>query len=292
MSVVTIGDFDGVHQGHRSLLRQVVSAASLLNTSSVVVTFDKNVKAFLHRSTPAVLTDLEEKTALLSAEGVSSVCVITFDSGFSKMSASDFLKYLKERFGCTDLFGGEDFHFGNSGAGVLNDGRIVAGVRQHVVSLKKDLVKISSSSIRTALLDGLVEQANTWLGYPYSISGQVVEGKHLGRTIGFPTMNLSVPEGKVIPRDGVYITETVVNEKIYRSITNIGVRPTVADGFARNIETHLLNADGDFYGKKVTVRFLSRLRDEIKFSDLGALMRQLCEDRESAFAWKNGTVLL
>lgn len=285
MSVVTVGDFDGVHQGHRSLLRRVVSEASVLGVPSVVVTFDRNVKTFLHGTIPAVLTDIEEKKALLSAEGVTSVCVIPFDAVFSQMSASDFLNFLRDRYGCTDLFGGEDFRFGSGGSGVLTDGAVVDGIRQHVISLKKDLVKISSSSIRTALTDGLIERANSWLGYPYFVSGTVVEGKHLGRTIGFPTMNLSASESKVLPRNGVYITETVLEGHTYRSITNVGVRPTVAEGSSRNIETHLLDADGDFYGKNVTVRFLTRLRDEMRFSDLGALMRQLRTDRDVAFSW-------
>ena len=285
MSVVTVGDFDGVHLGHRSLLRSVVCRAAELNVPSVAVTFDRNAKNFLHGTSPYSLTDLEEKTALLRSEGIDSVCVLPFDSAFSGMSASDFLTFLRDRYGCTDLFGGEDFRFGCGGSGRLTDNAIVHGIRQHVVVLKTDLVKISSSSIRAALTDGLVERANSWLGYAYSVTGTVIEGKHLGRTIGFPTVNLSAPEGKVLPRNGVYITETVVCGNTYRSITNVGIRPTVSDGHPRNIETHLLNADGDFYGKSITVRFLSRLRDEMRFSDLGSLMRQLRADRDAAFSW-------
>ncbi len=287
MSVVTVGDFDGVHLGHKTLLRSVVSHAAEHGASSVAVTFDRNTKSFLRRSDPLYLTDAEEKVRLIRAEGIDSVCVVPFDEAFCRMSAGEFLAFLRERFGCTDLFGGADFRFGRGGEGTLSDGAVVDGIRQRVVTLKTDLVKISSSSIRAALTDGLIERANSWLGYCYSVSGVVLEGKHLGRTIGFPTVNLSCPEGKVLPRNGVYITETLVNGRVYRSMTNVGVRPTVTDGDSRNIETHLLHADGDFYGTDVTVRFLSRLRDEMRFPDLGALMRQLRIDRDMVFSWHN-----
>lgn len=287
MSIVTVGDFDGVHLGHRTLLRSVVTAAHEKNVPSVAVTFDQNTKAFLHGVSPFYLTDLEEKKSLIRAEGIDTVCIVPFDESFCKMAPSDFLGFLRDRFDCTDLFGGEDFRFGKGGEGTLTNGARVGEILQHVVTLKTDLVKISSSSIRSALADGLIERANSWLGYAYSVSGTVVEGKHLGRTIGFPTLNLQPPSRKALPRNGVYITETLVEGKRYRSITNIGVRPTVEDNHLQNIETHLLYADGDYYGKRITLRFLSRLRDEMRFSDLGALMQQLRKDRDMAFSWHN-----
>ncbi len=287
MSVVTVGDFDGVHTGHKALLRQVVQFASAQDLPAVVVTFDRNCKQFLHQSPREFLTDTEEKRQLLLAEGIDTVCVVPFDEAFSQMSSQEFLLFLKEHCGCTHLFGGEDFCFGRGGQASLTDGTSECGISQHVVDLKADVMKISSTSIRAALREGLVERANQWLGYEYFLSGTVVEGKHLGRTIGFPTVNLEAPAGKIIPGNGVYITETTVNGKTYRSITNVGVRPTVHDGGGRNVETHLLQADGDFYGKNVTVRFLTRLRNEMHFSDLGDLMQQLKIDRDMAFVWHN-----
>ncbi len=285
MSIVTVGDFDGVHIGHKLLLRQVVTEAALRGEPSVVITFDKNTKTALKKYPLAYLTDSEEKKNLLLAEGIDRVQVVSFDDAFSGMTASEFLFYLKSEYNCTHLFGGEDFHFGWGGKGILTDGAVVDGICQHVVSLKTDLMKISSSAIRAALTDGLIERANTWLGYSYSISGTVVEGLHLGRTIGFPTVNMRIDQGKALPKNGVYITETVVDGKRCRSITNIGVRPTVSEGSLRNMETHILYAEGDYYGKKITVRFLARLRDEMKFPNLGALMQQLRIDRDMAFSW-------
>ncbi len=287
MSVVTVGDFDGVHLGHQMLLQHVVSYATSQNIPSVAVTFDRNTKEFLQHRPSLYLTDPRERKSLILAEGIDSVCVVPFDEGFCSMSPRDFLIFLRERFQCTDLFGGSDFRFGRGGEGTLEDGAIVEGIRQHVVHLKTDLVKISSSGIRSALSDGLIGRANAWLGYQYSVSGRVEEGKHLGRTIGFPTANLSVPSGKALPRDGVYITDTLVGGSVYRSITNIGVRPTVQDGDFRNIETHMLRAKGDFYGMDISVRFLARLRDEMRFSDLGELMQQLRLDQDMAFSWHN-----
>ncbi len=268
MSVVTVGDFDGVHLGHQTLLREVVSYADSLGIPSIAVTFDRNTKSFLRQSSSCFLTDSEEKKSLILSEGIQRVCSVPFDEEFSMRSPSAFLSFLRERYGCTDLFGGADFRFGSGGEGTLTDGACVEGIRQHIVALKTDLVKISSSSIRSALTDGLIERANSWLGYSYFVSGTVLEGKHLGRTIGFPTVNLSAPAEKVLPRNGVYVTETLIDGIVYHSVTNVGTRPTVKDGDFRNIETHLLRARGDFYNRNITVRFLTRLRDEIPFSNL------------------------
>ncbi|MBO5248906.1 MAG: riboflavin biosynthesis protein RibF [Clostridia bacterium] len=287
MSVVTVGDFDGVHLGHRALLREVVSYARSLETSSVVITFDRNTKAFLLKTTPYYLTDTEEKKDLFFSEGIDTVYTVPFDEDFCNMSSEEFLDFLRDRYDCTHLFGGSDFKFGKGGEGTLRDGVCCNGICQHVVDLKTDLVKISSSSIRAALAEGLIERANSWLGAAYSLSGTVVEGKHLGRTLGFPTVNLFAPDGKILPQNGVYVTETVIDGIVYRSLTNVGIRPTVKDGSIRNIETHLLDVDGDFYGRRITVRFLTRLRDEIQFSDLGELMRRLRLDKEMAFSWHN-----
>lgn len=285
MAVVTVGDFDGVHLGHRELLRSVVSFAESVGESSVVLTFDRNTKTFLNHVPSYYLTHGEEKVSLIRSEGIQRVDTVPFDERFSSLSPDEFLCLLKEKYQCTHLFGGEDFRFGKNGAGTLRDGACVQGIYQHVVTLKTDLVKISSSSIRSALSDGLIERANSWLGYPYFVRGVVVEGKHLGRTIGFPTVNLSAPSAKVLPKNGVYFTETVVDGVTYPSLTNVGIRPTVKDGDACNVETHLLEARGDFYGKEITVRFFARLRDEIHFQDLGGLMQQLRSDREEAFSW-------
>lgn len=287
MSVVTVGDFDGVHSGHKELLRQVTRFASEQGLASVVVTFDRNCKDVLRNTSGTYLTTLAEKKKLLLAEGIDSVCVVSFDSSFASMSPEEFLIYLKDHCGCTYLFGGEDFRFGKNGVGTLTDGACVHGIKQKVIELKTDVMKISSSAIRSALAEGLVDRANDWLGYPYFITGTVVEGKHLGRTIGFPTMNLNVLSEKMLPGNGVYITETTVDGQLYRSVTNVGVRPSFNDGVQKNVETHLLNASGDFYGKTITVQFLARLRDERHFSDLGSLMQQLRMDRDQAFSWRN-----
>ncbi|MBQ5819914.1 MAG: riboflavin biosynthesis protein RibF [Clostridia bacterium] len=289
MTYVTVGDFDGVHQGHRTLLRRMVTAAAERNARTLAITFDRNAKAFLGGTPSLCLSSPEEKRALILAEGVDEVVSLPFDKAFSQISANKFLALLRTKFDCTDLFGGEDFRFGRNGVGRLTDGMVSEGILQHVVDFKTDFVKISSSSIRSALHDGLVDRANLWLGYAYSISGVVTEGKHLGRTIGFPTINITPPAEKVLPCNGVYITETLSDGTVYRSVTNVGVRPTVESNGERNVETHLLYADGDFYGKAVTVRFLAHLRDEIHFPDVSVMMQQLRADRDAAFAWhENG----
>lgn len=282
MSVISVGDFDGVHLGHRALLSRTVDLARQLGTKAIVLTFDRNTKRTLNPDFLGELTQFSEKKTLLLSAGVDEVAVVSFDEIFVNTSGEDFLDYLREVYDCTDLVGGTDFRFGRGGTLSLTDGATVKGIRQHTLELKKDLVKISSSAIRTALRDGLIEQANTWLGYAFSVSGTVEEGLHLGRTIGFPTVNLTLPSEKILPKDGVYITRTYVDGRPYASMTNVGVRPTVQGEKRRNVETHLLDGGGELYGRQITVTFHSRLRDEIRFSGMGELMQQLRSDRDLA----------
>lgn len=287
MSVITVGDFDGVHLGHRTLLRAVTRRARELRTESVVLTFERNTKTVLHGRV-GYLSDAQERKKLLLEEGVDRVECVSFSSEFRNLSATEFLCYLRDYYGCTDLFGGSDFRFGRGREGLLEDGASRCGILQHVVALKTDLVKISSSSIRDALSEGLIERANTWLGSPYSLSGTVAEGKHLGHTIGFPTVNLYPTEEKFLPRNGVYVTRTVIDGHSFASMTNVGFCPTVESDLGRSVETHLLDATGEYYGKEICVSFLSRLREERRFSDLGALMRQLYADRDAAYEYFRG----
>lgn len=291
MSIIAVGDFDGVHLGHRSLLQYLVSLGKQLGIPTAVITFDRNSKAFFHGSLGSYLTDPSARTRMILEEGVDRVFVVPFDEAFSQVTSEEFLALLRDRYGCTHLVGGTDFRFGCGGKGRLNDGAVVCGIKQHLVPLKIDMVKISSTFIRDSLRDGSLDRVNAWLGYSYFVSGPVVEGKHLGRTIGFPTINLNAPEGQLLPKNGVYVTKTEIDGVVHPSVTNVGIRPTVENGMNRNIETHLLNFDGDFYGKTATVHFLSLLREEQHFPDLGALMRQICKDRDAAYTWHKMTSL-
>lgn len=282
MSVVTVGDFDGVHLGHRDLLRQAAALAGSLHADSVAVTFDRNCKSVLRGDPVLQLTTAEEKREKILSCGIMRVETLSFDASLISLSPDGFLDLLRERFGCTVLLGGSDFRYGFGGSGTLTDGATVRGIRQVTVELRKDRTKISSSEIRTALTDGKPEEAMRRLGEPYSIRGTVIPGHQLGRTVGFPTLNLDLPAEKLLPKNGVYVTDAAVDGQTFRAVTNVGVRPTVSDEGVRNVETHLIGADGDFYGKTARVFFLSRLRDERRFPDLSALTRQLCADREAA----------
>jgi len=284
VSVITVGDFDGVHLGHRALLRYAVDLARAKNVPAIVITFDQNTKSVLKRNFMGILTEFPEKEPLLRSLGVDQVSLVSFDGNFSNTSGEEFLRYLREEYGCTDLVGGTDFRFGRDGAMQLTDGIEVCGIRQHTVELKTDLVKISSTAIRRALLEGLLDQANTWLGYPFTVTGVVEEGMHLGRTIGFPTLNIVPDEMKILPKNGVYITRARIEKTEFLAMTNVGVRPTVQGAGVRNVETHLLDGNGEYYGCTLSVQFLARLRDEQRFPDMGALMRQLRVDREAALA--------
>lgn len=285
MSVMTVGDFDGVHLGHQALLDETVRLAKERKTESIVLTFDRNCKSFLRSLSVPYLTDFEEKKELLLSFGITSVAAVSFNEAFSDLSEISFLRYLKQEFDCTDLVGGEDFRFGKHANGFLTDGRTEAGICQHCISLKTDLVKISSSAIRTALADGCVDRAAQWLGRPFTLSGVGVPGNHIGSTIGFPTVNFFLPKGKMLPKNGVYITRTTLCGTDYPSVTNIGCRPTVSQKNVRNVETHILNFDRVLYGESVRVSFLSRLRDEVRFSSMADLSAQLRRDRDTALNW-------
>lgn len=285
MSVIAVGDFDGVHLGHRHLLAQAVREARAQACESIVVTFDRNTKSALHGSAARLLTVREERDRILSEIGIDRVVTLPFTEQFRAMSPESFLTFLRNTYACTDLFGGEDFRFGVHGSGSLSDGAVICGIRQHVVTLKKDLEKISSSAIRADLLDGRVGRANERLGAPYSVCGPVREGRRLGRTVGFPTLNLCPDPEKLLPKHGVYVTLTEVDGAVYPSLSNVGVRPTVSEQGEPNVETHLLGVQGDFYGKSVCVRFLSHIRDERRFDDLSALTAQMEQDRQSAQAY-------
>ena len=282
MSVITVGDFDGVHLGHRELLTRTAALAERLGEASIALTFDRNSKFALRGSPQLRLASDEERERLILSCGIDRVVCIPFTERFAALSPEAFLDLLRERYGCTALVGGADFRFGSGAQGRLTDGKIVCGIRQYVIPLKTDTEKISSSAVRQALSLGDVSRAAELLGRYYSLSGSVVHGKRVGHRLGFPTINLKFSPERALPADGVYITETHMDGIVCRSVTNVGHRPTVEDAGRRTVETHLIGADGDFYGRCADVLFFSRLREEKKFSGLSDLAVQLSRDREDA----------
>jgi riboflavin kinase/FMN adenylyltransferase len=286
-AVLTIGTFDGVHLGHRSIITQLVEQARAIGGKSVILSFHPHPRQIVSGGNKEVslLNTLEEKTHLLAALGVDHLAVVPFTDQFALMSAEDYVAdFLVRHFHPSIIIVGYDHRFGRGRKGdyqlleTLGDryGYQVNEIPAHI----QDSLAISSTRIRTLLREGQVAQANQLLGYAYRFSGEVVSGAQRGRTIGFPTANLRLTEKeKLIPADGVYaVCMTLPDGSRHSGMMNIGYRPTVS-GVDRTIEVHLLDFSGDLYGKKVRVDCHYHLRGEQRFPSLDALKQQLEKDK-------------
>ena len=282
--IATTGFFDGVHCGHRLVIERLVSAAHARGDESLVITFWPHPRAVLQDGARELrlLTALEEKKALLAGLGVDRVEVLDFTRRFASLTAEQYLRdVLQARFGVTTLLVGYDNRLGS-------DRLTASALRPVADALGLELIEleplgtVSSTVIRNALGRGAVEEAARMLGYGYSLTGAVVAGNHLGRTIGFPTAHMRLYEPlKLIPGRGVYAVEVEVLGQRYRGMTNIGTKPTVGGTFT-TIETHILDFSEDIYGLPLKITFLRRIRDEICFPSLDALRAQLEQDRAAS----------
>jgi riboflavin kinase / FMN adenylyltransferase len=288
-SVVTIGNFDGVHRGHRVLLRRAVDAAHEAAVRSVAVTFDPHPAAVLRPGTePATIGSLEDRTAALLEVGIDLVVVLAFTRELSELTAQEFLeRVLVDRLQATKVIIGTNFRFGHKAAGnvvTLADAGDTHGFAVEAVTLLElDGSPISSSELRRRIgQDGDLGWANAALGRPFRLAGEVVRGDQRGRTIGFPTANIEVPSGQLLPATGVYAgIATLEGGLRYAAVTNVGTRPTF-DGEGVTVEVHLLDADLDLYDRHLEVSFLHRLRGEQRFDGVDALQAQIARDAEVA----------
>lgn len=297
-SVATIGFFDGVHEGHRYLLRTITADARQRGMLSTVVTFDRHPREVLHSDyQPQLLTTFDERRQLLDASCADRLEVLHFDEAMSRLSAHDFMRHiLKERLNVRRLYIGYDHRFGHDRSEGFDDyvryGKELGIEVVQGTPLQIDGTNVSSSVIRRLLLEGDAERATQLLGRPYEMTGTVVEGQQEGRKIGFPTANLSVDAHKLIPAGGAYAVEVLLDGKWQRAMMNIGTRPTYttapsqdisrtpAPPYPRTIEINILDFSGDLYGQQLTVRLLRRLREERRFESPEALRQQLMRDRE------------
>jgi riboflavin kinase/FMN adenylyltransferase len=289
--IATTGFFDGVHTGHRLVIERLVSLARQRGDESLVVTFWPHPRAVLQDGARELrlLTTLEERKAMLAALGVDHVEVLDFSRSFAALTAEQYLRdILHTRLGVTTLLVGYDNRLGSDCLTASALAPLAQSIGIELIELpplsfraESRNLEVSSTKIRRALQEGRIEDATSMLGYGYSLTGVVVAGNRMGRTIGFPTANLRLYEPlKLIPARGVYVVEAEVLGKKYRGMTDIGTRPTVGGTFP-TIETHILDFDEDIYGLPLTITFLRRLRDEIHFPSLEALKDQLILDREA-----------
>ncbi|WP_108822808.1 riboflavin biosynthesis protein RibF [Dysgonomonas sp. Marseille-P4361] len=289
--VATIGFFDGVHLGHRYLIKQVNDKASSLNLRSAVITFPIHPRKVLHKDyQPALLCGFDEKIERLASTDIDYCICLDFTIEISKMSAYQFMKeILKDRFNVNTLVIGYDHRFGhNREDGFADYKRYGEELGINVVEAKElpSEDHVSSSHIRRLLGEGNVTKAAELLSYNYTISGKIVEGFKVGRTIGFPTANIEVWETyKVIPSFGVYAVYVHVEGNRYEGMLYIGKRPTLHNGDNISIEVNLFDFDGDLYNKELTAEFLEFMRPDVKFSDLETLKEQIRKDKENVVAY-------
>lgn len=287
--MVTTGTFDGVHIGHRRIISRMKELAAKVNGETVLLTFDPHPRMVLFPDDHGLqlLSTLEEKISLLEEAGIDNLIVHPFTREFSRTDSLNFVReILVDRIGTYRLVIGYDHHFGRNREGSFEHlkeyGPLYGFEVEEIPAQEVDDVSVSSTKIRRALEEGDAATAASYLGADYRLSGTVVEGRQLGRTLGFPTANISVTDvHKLIPANGVYAAIVLVNGKKFSAMLNIGYRPTVNDASARTIEAHLLDFSGDLYGASVEIRFRSRIRDEQKFGSLKELQDQLSIDREN-----------
>lgn len=285
--VVTVGVFDGVHRGHRVLIEKLVSKAAAIQGESVIVTFSSHPRFVLGKDTgiQQFLTTFTEKAELLRNLNVDHVLLLDFNIEFSRTSACEFVrKVIAGKLGTEILFFGYDHRIGKDGEGDFSTIRNCEGLGNLKIEQAGGVfsgeVAISSTSIKEALLIGNVDIANELLGYSYFLSGYVISGRMIGRKFGFPTANIEVEAGKLIPANGVYAVNVGIEEKQMKGVLSIGTNPTINPGStARSIEVHIIDFDGDLYGKIISLHFRKRIRNEMKFPDVESLVRQMEDDK-------------
>ena len=276
--ILALGFFDGVHRGHSALLKACRGLADSLGVTAGAVTFDIHPMSLTKGHSPQLINTPADRDALMQEQGIHEIVTLAFDEQLRCLSWQDFLRLLMEKHGAAGFVCGSDFRFGYLGEGSAMC--LLQFAKAHdlpcviVPRLSLGSTVISSSHIRSLLKDGSMEEANRFLGHPHRLTGKVIPGQHLGRTLGTPTANLAFPDTLAIPRFGVYACLAHVEGKTYAAVTNIGTRPTV-EGTGITVEPWILDYEGDLYGREITLEFHKFLRPEMKFPDLAALQQEI-----------------
>ena len=294
--VIATGFFDGVHLGHRFILRQLVQEAERRNDGSMVVTFWPHPRNVLQDDARnlRLLTSMDEKKALIRGVGVEHIEVLPFSREFCRHTTEEYLRdYIAGRFGGRAVLIGYDNRIGSDMRTPEETAEIAQRLGLDVIRpesfVTESGIVISSTKIRAALAAGDIEMANSMLGYQYQLYGVVVSGNRLGHTIGFPTANMQLYEPlKMVPGNGVYMVRVETLGNVYDGMCNIGVRPTLGSGNSLTIETNIFGFNEDIYGLDIRLSFVRKIRNEVKFNDFSLLASQLDKDRALCLDWLSG----
>ena len=285
---VTIGTFDGVHFGHQKILEKLVSEAKEAGKKAILLTFFPHPRMVLQKNTTIeLLNTIDERAKLLEKTGLDYLIIHPFDKAFSKTTALEFVKeILVNTFNISKLIIGYDHHFGKNREGNIEQltkySHLYDFIVEEIPAQDIDEVSVSSTKIRRALAYGNLKTANNYLGYNFMLNGFVVNGKKIGGKIGYPTANIDVKEEyKLIPKVGVYVVKSLIENKTVYGMMNIGNRPTV-NGKHQTIEVHFFDFERDLYGKNLKIELIYFLRDEHKFNSLDSLILQLKEDEQTS----------
>ncbi|MDQ3190393.1 MAG: bifunctional riboflavin kinase/FAD synthetase [Bacteroidota bacterium] len=293
--VVTTGTFDGVHIGHQTIIKRLKELAKKEDGETVLITFFPHPRMVLYPLDDSIklINTQEEKVELLKKYGIDHLIIIPFTKEFSRLSSIEFVRnILVNKIGTKKLVIGYNHHFGRNREGSFEHlkefGPVYGFEVEEIPAQDIDDVNVSSTKIRTALLEGDIKNANSYLGHPYELRGEIVPGNKIGRQIGFPTANIRIPEQyKLIPSNGVYVVDVILNSNRHRGMLNIGTNPTLNNNNKeQTIEVHIFDFTDDIYGQKIIIEFKDRIRDEVKFDNLDQLKFQLEDDKKTALKLK------
>lgn len=293
--VATIGFFDGVHLGHSKILKRLLERSEQNNGESVIITLWPHPRIVLseHFNDRFLITTLDEKISILEKEGIAHLVILPFTKELSQTHYKDFVQNtLKSKLNINHLVMGRNHHFGRNREGNYESLKSISpGLNIHVEKVEPvylKTVQISSSIIRDSIQNGLIEDANRFLGYAFFYEGMVIEGEKLGRKIGFPTANISIKEPyKILPKNGVYAVRVEIDDQELYGMLNIGLRPTVHKQSDISVEVHIFNFNRDLYNRKVRINFIKRIRDEQKFNGIDQLKTQLEQDKSDITGFFN-----
>ena len=292
-TIVTIGTFDGVHIGHQKIIERLIEVGDIKDLIPTILTFFPHPRMILQKDENIkLLNTIEEKKQILKQFGLENLVIKKFTQEFSRLTAEEFVEtILVKQLNAKHVIIGYDHHFGRNRNANIKDLKIYGeqyGFEvEEITAQDINDVAVSSTKIRTALLEGDITTANSYLGYSFIISGTVEKGKGLGKTINFPTANITVKESyKLIPKQGVYIVKSKIDNATVYGMMNIGTNPTV-NGKTQTIEVYFFNFDNNLYNKKLTIEILKRLRGEEKFESVNVLKQQLLKDKNNALVFIN-----